>query len=73
MQLAKNDAILRLNFDLFFFFSEGEIACKLFKVDAEKFVSSFLRPKVKVGTEWVNKGQNLEQVLFLQRKFSIFS
>ncbi|KAK5972438.1 MYOsin heavy chain structural protein, partial [Trichostrongylus colubriformis] len=41
---------------------EGELACKLFQVDYEKFVNSILKPRVKVGTEWVNKGQNLEQV-----------
>ncbi|CAB3397331.1 unnamed protein product [Caenorhabditis bovis] len=40
----------------------GELACKLFCVEAEKFVNSLLKPRVKVGTEWVNKGQNLEQV-----------
>jgi myosin protein heavy chain len=43
---------------------EGEIACRLLKVDAEKFVAAFLKPRVKIGTEWVNKGQNLEQVNF---------
>uniref|UniRef100_A0A0K0D9T0 Myosin motor domain-containing protein n=1 Tax=Angiostrongylus cantonensis TaxID=6313 RepID=A0A0K0D9T0_ANGCA len=41
---------------------EGELACKLFHVDFEKFVGSLLKPRVKVGSEWVNKGQNLEQV-----------
>ncbi|VDM67629.1 unnamed protein product, partial [Strongylus vulgaris] len=41
---------------------EGELACKMFNVDYEKFVGSLLKPRVKVGTEWVNKGQNLEQV-----------
>ena len=41
---------------------EGELACNLFKVDVNKFVTALLRPRVKVGTEWVNKGQNLEQV-----------
>ncbi|CAJ0592060.1 unnamed protein product [Cylicocyclus nassatus] len=41
---------------------EGELACKLFNVDYDKFVGSLLKPRVKVGTEWVNKGQNLEQV-----------
>ncbi|KAI3415864.1 MYSc [Globodera pallida] len=42
--------------------SEGELACKLFGVDPEKFVTAILKPKVKVGSEWVSKGQNLEQV-----------
>ncbi|KHJ86109.1 myosin head, partial [Oesophagostomum dentatum] len=41
---------------------EGELACKMFSVDYDKFISSLLKPRVKVGTEWVNKGQNLEQV-----------
>ncbi|KJH45354.1 myosin head [Dictyocaulus viviparus] len=41
---------------------EGELACKLFNVDFEKFVSSLLKPRVKVGSEWVNRGQNLDQV-----------
>ncbi|CAI5453487.1 unnamed protein product [Caenorhabditis angaria] len=41
---------------------EGELACKLYCVEAEKFISALLKPRVKVGTEWVNKGQNLEQV-----------
>ncbi|KAJ1347644.1 MYSc [Parelaphostrongylus tenuis] len=36
---------------------EGELACKLFHVDFEKFVGSLLKPRVKVGSEWVNKGQ----------------
>ena len=30
-------------------------------MDAEKFITAILKPKVKVGLEWVNKGQNLEQ------------
>ncbi|CAJ0577053.1 unnamed protein product, partial [Mesorhabditis spiculigera] len=42
--------------------SEGELACKLYDCDFEKFVQALLKPRVKVGTEWVNKGQNLEQV-----------
>ncbi|VDO27841.1 unnamed protein product [Onchocerca flexuosa] len=41
---------------------EGDLACKLWMVDKDKFISSLLKPRVKVGTEWVNKGQNLEQV-----------
>ncbi|ULT86008.1 hypothetical protein L3Y34_006002 [Caenorhabditis briggsae] len=41
---------------------EGELACKLYCVEAEKFVGALLKPRVKVGTEWVNKGQNLDQV-----------
>uniref|UniRef100_A0A915LUE4 Myosin heavy chain n=1 Tax=Meloidogyne javanica TaxID=6303 RepID=A0A915LUE4_MELJA len=41
---------------------EGEIACKLFGVDKDAFLTAILRPRVKIGAEWVNKGQNLEQV-----------
>lgn len=40
----------------------AELASKLFKVDSQKLLTAFLKPRVKVGTEWVNKGQNLEQV-----------
>uniref|UniRef100_A0A915LXL0 Myosin head n=1 Tax=Meloidogyne javanica TaxID=6303 RepID=A0A915LXL0_MELJA len=43
---------------------EGEIACKLFGVDKDAFLTAILRPRVKIGAEWVNKGQNLEQVNF---------
>uniref|UniRef100_A0A9J2Q4T1 Myosin motor domain-containing protein n=1 Tax=Ascaris lumbricoides TaxID=6252 RepID=A0A9J2Q4T1_ASCLU len=42
--------------------SEGDLACKLWNVDPDKFINSLLKPHVKVGSEWVNKGQNLEQV-----------
>ncbi|KAK0410838.1 hypothetical protein QR680_005352 [Steinernema hermaphroditum] len=42
--------------------AEGDLACKLFRVDPVKFVTALLKPRVKVGTEWVNKGQNLDQV-----------
>ncbi|KAI6243533.1 hypothetical protein M3Y99_00110700 [Aphelenchoides fujianensis] len=41
---------------------KAELAAKLFKVDCQKLLTAFLKPRVKVGTEWVNKGQNLEQV-----------
>jgi hypothetical protein len=27
-------------------------------------VTAILKPRVKVGAEWVNKGQNLEQVIW---------
>ncbi|VDO38148.1 unnamed protein product [Heligmosomoides polygyrus] len=37
------------------------MACQLFQSDYEKFIGSLLKPRVKVGTEWVSKGQNLEQ------------
>ncbi len=41
---------------------EAEFTAKLFEVDPEEFMKAILKPRVKVGTEWVNKGQNLEQV-----------
>ncbi|MFH4977395.1 hypothetical protein AB6A40_004104 [Gnathostoma spinigerum] len=31
-------------------------------VDAEEFLKALTKPRVRVGAEWVNKGQNLEQV-----------
>ena len=37
-------------------------ACAQWKCDSDAFVRSLTKPRVKVGTEWVNKGQNLEQV-----------
>lgn len=42
--------------------AEGDLACKLWMVDTDNFISSLLKPRVKVGMEWVSKGQNLEQV-----------
>uniref|UniRef100_A0A1I7VUL1 Myosin head n=1 Tax=Loa loa TaxID=7209 RepID=A0A1I7VUL1_LOALO len=43
-------------------YQEGDLACKLWMVDTNNFISSLLKPRVKVGLEWVKKGQNLEQV-----------
>ncbi|CAD6194130.1 unnamed protein product [Caenorhabditis auriculariae] len=37
-------------------------ACKLFGINVEHFLTALTRPKIKVGTEWVNKGQNVQQV-----------
>jgi myosin heavy chain 6/7 len=33
----------------------------LMGVDAESLMKAFVKPKIKVGTEWVIKGQNIEQ------------
>uniref|UniRef100_A0A0R3RHL6 Myosin motor domain-containing protein n=1 Tax=Elaeophora elaphi TaxID=1147741 RepID=A0A0R3RHL6_9BILA len=33
-----------------------------FGVDHEEFLKALTKPRVRVGAEWVNKGQNLEQV-----------
>lgn len=41
---------------------EGEKAAAMFGIDAELFLKALTKPRVKVGTEWVSKGQNLEQV-----------
>ncbi|PAV73183.1 hypothetical protein WR25_14293 isoform F [Diploscapter pachys] len=41
---------------------EAEKASKMFKVETEEFMKSLTRPRVKVGNEWVNKGQTVEQV-----------
>lgn len=41
---------------------EAELAAKLFGVDPEELMTALLKPRVKVGAEWVNKGQNLDQV-----------
>ncbi|KHN72056.1 Myosin-2 [Toxocara canis] len=34
----------------------------MYGVIADELLKAFTRPRVKVGTEWVNKGQNVEQV-----------
>ncbi|VDD85927.1 unnamed protein product [Enterobius vermicularis] len=41
---------------------EAEKAAAMFGVNHEEFLKALTRPRVKVGTEWVAKGQNLEQV-----------
>ncbi len=33
----------------------------LFGVDGEQLLKAFVKPKIKVGTEWVTKGQNIDQ------------
>merc|ERR1712142_851499 len=34
---------------------------ELFGVNADELMKSFCKPKIKVGTEWVTKGQNVDQ------------
>ena len=58
---VKGEAFMEV-IQMILFLIEGDIACRIFGVDSEKFVTAILKPKVKVGAEWVNKGQNLEQV-----------
>ncbi|UMM12491.1 hypothetical protein L5515_001241 [Caenorhabditis briggsae] len=41
---------------------EAEKACAMFGVDADQFLKALVSPRVKVGTEWVSKGQNVDQV-----------
>ncbi|CAJ0600448.1 unnamed protein product [Cylicocyclus nassatus] len=41
---------------------EATLAAEMYGVEMEELVKALLRPRVKVGNEWVNKGQNLEQV-----------
>ncbi|CAN0557662.1 unnamed protein product, partial [Ectocarpus sp. 8 AP-2014] len=36
-------------------------AAAAFGVDAAAMVKAFCKPRIKVGTEWVTKGQNIEQ------------
>merc|ERR1712212_670384 len=36
-------------------------AAGVFQVDAAAMVKAFCKPRIKVGTEWVTKGQNIEQ------------
>ncbi|GMS83847.1 hypothetical protein PENTCL1PPCAC_6022, partial [Pristionchus entomophagus] len=41
---------------------DAERACKMYGVDVDAFLKALVSPRVKVGTEWVSKGQNVEQV-----------
>ena len=38
----------------------GKVAA-LFGIDAFHMIKSFCKPRIKVGTEWVTKGQTCEQ------------
>jgi myosin heavy subunit len=37
---------------------------ELMGVNADEMMKAFCKPKIKVGTEWVTKGQTCEQVIF---------
>jgi myosin heavy chain 6/7 len=50
-------------------FVEAKKCAAMFGVDVEKFILAQCKPRVKVGTEWVNKGQNCEQVQRLEFYF----
>ena len=43
-------------------FLETEKACAVLGINAEEFNKALCKPRVKVGAEWVAKGQNMEQV-----------
>ncbi|ETN77931.1 hypothetical protein NECAME_10688 [Necator americanus] len=47
---------------IYHLFVEAELAATMYGIDPEEFLKALTRPRVKVGNEWVNKGQNLEQV-----------
>merc|ERR1711970_85365 len=38
----------------------GKVAAN-FGIDGESMMKAFCKPRIKVGTEWVTKGQNIEQ------------
>ncbi|MCP9263704.1 Myosin-4 [Dirofilaria immitis] len=41
---------------------EAEKASAMYGLNHEEFLKALTKPKVKVGNEWVNKGQNIDQV-----------
>ncbi|KAI6222323.1 hypothetical protein M3Y99_01510500 [Aphelenchoides fujianensis] len=41
---------------------DAKNAAVCFGIDHEAFLKALTKPRVRVGNEWVNKGQNLEQV-----------
>lgn len=45
-------------------FVDGERVAYLLGLPVGEFHKSLIKPKVKVGTEYVNKGQNVAQVLY---------
>ncbi|MFH4975662.1 hypothetical protein AB6A40_002371 [Gnathostoma spinigerum] len=42
--------------------TDAENASAMFGLDPEEFLKSLTKPRVKVGAEWVNKSQNVDQV-----------
>jgi len=44
--------------------ADGERVAYLLGIPVKEFHTSLVKPKVKVGTEYVNKGQNVSQVLY---------
>jgi myosin heavy subunit len=44
--------------------ADGERVAHLLGLQVKDFLNSLIKPRVKVGTEYVNKGQNVTQVLY---------
>lgn len=42
---------------------EGERVAKLFSTDKDELYKNFLKPRIKVGNEFVTQGRNKEQVM----------
>uniref|UniRef100_A0A914CP08 Myosin heavy chain n=1 Tax=Acrobeloides nanus TaxID=290746 RepID=A0A914CP08_9BILA len=42
--------------------TEPARAAEMFGVDLDQFLNAFVKPRVRVGNEWVSKGQNVDQV-----------
>lgn len=43
---------------------DGELVAKLLGVDHQLLYSALLKPKIKVGNEFVTQGRNVNQVLY---------
>uniref|UniRef100_A0A914D594 Myosin head n=1 Tax=Acrobeloides nanus TaxID=290746 RepID=A0A914D594_9BILA len=43
---------------------DADRAASMYGVDTDEMLKAFLRPRVRVGNEWVNKGQNQDQVFW---------
>ncbi|KAK6027930.1 myosin head, partial [Ostertagia ostertagi] len=41
---------------------DAEKATAMYGIDVDQFLKALVSPRVKVGTEWVSKGQNVDQV-----------
>jgi myosin heavy chain 6/7 len=41
---------------------EAKAASSMFEVDTDQLLNALIKPRVRVGNEWVSKGQNVDQV-----------
>ena len=48
---------------LLFETQEGEIVCKLLDLDSDDLYRNLLKPKIKVGNEFVTQGRTKDQVI----------